>query len=103
MKKVFLLLSAGVLLVACNSGYQQDGPDQANANKTTTEDKSIDPLKLDSAAGTNVAAVNNQMQVDTNSAKIGTSKSSEPASRNTIATGSIVRGFNAPESPVSMM
>lgn len=78
MKKVFLLLSAGVLLVACNSGYQQDGPDQANANKTTTEDQSIDPLKLDSAAGTNVAAVNNQMQVDTNSAKIGTQPTGTP-------------------------
>lgn len=77
MKKVFLLLSAGVLLAACNSGYQQDGPDQANAKKTNTE-TSTDPLDQDSTAGTNLAAVNNQMQVDTNNAKIGTTPTGTP-------------------------
>ena len=78
MKKVFLLLSAGVLLAACNSGYQQDGPDQANANKTTTEDKSVDPLKLDSTTGTNVTAVAHQPQVDTSNTKIGTETTGTP-------------------------
>ncbi|WP_217275258.1 c-type cytochrome [Hymenobacter sp. BRD128] len=79
MKKVFLLLSAGVLLAACNSGYQQDGPDQVNAAKAN--DKTPDPLKQDSAAGTNVAAVNNQMQVDTNSTKIGTAPTGTPEAK----------------------
>ena len=79
MKKVFLLLSTGVLLAACNSGYQQDGPDQANANKTT--DATADPLKQDSTVGTNVTAVANQMQVDTNSTKIGTSPTGTPEAK----------------------
>lgn len=76
MKKAFLLLSAGVLLAACNSGYKQDGPDQVNASKAGTE--KTDPLDTDSTAGTNVAAVTNQMQVDTGSTKIGTSATGSP-------------------------
>jgi cytochrome c len=80
MKKVFLLLSAGVLLAACNSGYQQDGPDQANAAKTT-EEKSVDPLKIDSTTGTNVAAVAHQPQVDTSNTKIGTETTGTPEAK----------------------
>jgi len=78
MKKVFLLLSAGVLLAACNSGYQQDGPDQANANKTTTQESGVDPLKLDSTTGANVTAVAHQPQVDTSNTKIGTETTGTP-------------------------
>ncbi|RZK13495.1 MAG: hypothetical protein EOO56_26985, partial [Hymenobacter sp.] len=66
MKKVFLFLSAAALLAACNSGYQQDGPDAANAGKReTTSPAELNALNADTAAGTKRAAVANQEQVDT--------------------------------------
>jgi cytochrome c len=71
MKKVFLLLSAGVLLAACDSGYKQDGPDQVNASKAASTEKS-DELNTDSTTGANVTAVAHQPQVDTSNTKIGT-------------------------------
>lgn len=77
MKKVFLLLSAGVLLAACDSGYKQDGPDQVNASKTTSTEKS-DELNTDSATGANVTAVAHQPQVDTSATKIGTAPIGTP-------------------------
>ncbi|MDO7885063.1 c-type cytochrome [Hymenobacter cheonanensis] len=77
MKKAFLLLSAGVLLAACDSGYKQDGPDQMSASKQAGTEKT-DELNTDSTAGTNVAAVTNQMQVDTGSTKIGTGATGSP-------------------------
>lgn len=80
MKKVFLLLSTCALLAACDSGYKPDGPDQANAAKGTA-DKQPDPMKMDSTTGTNVAAVTNQMQVDTGSTKIGTTPTGTPEAK----------------------
>ncbi len=77
MKKVFLLLSAGVLLAACDSGYKQDGPDQVSASKGTSTEKS-DELNTDSATGANVTAVAHQPQVDTSTTKIGTAPIGTP-------------------------
>lgn len=72
MKKVFLLLSAGVLLTACDSGYKPDGADTVNTGKATSTEET-DVLSLDSAAGARVTAVARQPQVDTSNTKIGTS------------------------------
>ncbi|GAA4500307.1 hypothetical protein GCM10023172_20330 [Hymenobacter ginsengisoli] len=80
MKKVFLLLSAGVLLAACNSGYQQDGPDKANASKAAATEKS-DELNTDSTTGANVTAVARQPQVDTSNTKIGTEPTGAPGAQ----------------------
>jgi cytochrome c len=77
MKKAFLLLSAVVFLAACDSGYKQDGPDQANANKAVSTEKS-DELNTDSATGANVTAVAHQPQTDTSNTKIGTSSIGTP-------------------------
>jgi len=77
MKKVFLLLSAGVLLAACDSGYKQDGPDTVNTGKATSTEKS-DELNTDSATGANVTAVAHQPQTDTSNTKIGTSPIGTP-------------------------
>jgi len=78
MKKVFLLLSACALLAACDSGYKPDGADQATATKATDK---ADPLKQDSTTGTNLTAVDNQMQVDTASTKIGTATTGTPEAK----------------------
>lgn len=79
MKKVFLLLSAGVLLASCGSGYQPDGPDQVKHPAAASTEPAAGPLDRDSAAATNVTAISNQMQVDTNSTKIGTATTGTPA------------------------
>ncbi len=79
MKKALLLLSAGVLLAACNSGYKQDGPDQVNAAKPATEQS--DELDQDSTAGANLAAVAHQPQVDTSITKIGTGPTGTPSDK----------------------
>ncbi|MGI4865392.1 MAG: c-type cytochrome [Janthinobacterium lividum] len=76
MKKVFLLLSAGVLLAACDSGYKPDGPDQANAEKAAQQPEAA--LNPDSITATNVAASDHQLQVDTATTKIGTSPTGVP-------------------------
>jgi cytochrome c len=80
MKKVFLLLSAGVLLTACDSGYKQDGPDQASAQKGTATEKS-DELNTDSTTGANVTAVAHQPQIDTSNTKIGTEPTGVPGAK----------------------
>lgn len=72
MKKVFLLLSAGVLLAACDSGYKPDGPDQVNAEKAAQQPNEA-PSAPDSTTATNLAAKAHQLQVDTATSKIGTS------------------------------
>jgi cytochrome c len=77
MKKVFLLLSAGVLLASCDSGYKPDGADQVKATTATSTEKS-DELHTDSTTGANVTAVAHQPQVDTSTTKIGTSPIGTP-------------------------
>jgi cytochrome c len=67
MKQTLLLLSAFALLTACNSGYQQDGPDVKNKESASSAE-----LSRDSASETNLAAVAHQPQVDTSITKIGT-------------------------------
>jgi cytochrome c len=79
MKKVFLLLSACFLLASCGSGYQQDGPDQANAAKST--DKQEDELNHDSTTAANATAVAHQPQIDTSNTKIGTTPTGSPANQ----------------------
>ena len=68
MKKMTMLLSLGVLLTACNSGYKKDGPDEVRTEKEASSAE----LNSDSATGTGVAAMAHQMQADTNVTKIGT-------------------------------
>ena len=80
MKKVFLLLSACTLLAACDSGYKPDGPDQVKHNAAATTEQH-DPLEQDSVSSRNLTAVNNQMQVDTNSTKIGTATTGTPSDK----------------------
>lgn len=77
MKKVFLLLSAAGLLAACNSGYQQDGPDQASVGKREATNPA--DLNPDSAANVKLAAVTNQVQVDTGMTHLGTTEKGTPA------------------------
>jgi cytochrome c len=67
MKHSLLLLGAVALLAACNSGYQQDGPDIKNKESASSAE-----LSRDSASETNLAAVAHQPQVDTSVTKIGT-------------------------------
>jgi cytochrome c len=67
MKQTLLLLSTFALLTACNSGYQQDGPDVKNKESASSAE-----LSRDSASETNLAAVAHQPQVDTSITKIGT-------------------------------
>jgi cytochrome c len=67
MKHSLLLLSAFALLTACNSGYQQDGPDVKNKESASSAE-----LSRDSASETNLAAVAHQPQIDTSVTKIGT-------------------------------
>ena len=78
MKKVFLFLSAAALLAACNSGYQQDGPDAANAGKRETTNPN--ELNADSASERKLAAVSNQVQVDTGMTHLGTTAKGTPDS-----------------------
>ena len=68
MKKTALFLSLCALLAACDSGYKKDGPDEVSQKTASSAE-----LKSDSTTGRNVAAVANQMQVDTSTTKIGTS------------------------------
>ncbi|MDJ0364199.1 c-type cytochrome [Hymenobacter sp. H14-R3] len=70
MKKIALLLSLGALVAACDSGYKPDGAD-TQATVTTP----VDATAHDTTAGAKVAAVANQVQVDTNVTKIGTEHS----------------------------
>lgn len=70
MKKFALLLSLGALVAACDSGYKPDGADTQVAVNTPAGAASHD-----STAGTKVAAVANQVQIDTNVTKIGTEHS----------------------------
>jgi len=72
MKKIFLLLSAGILLTACDSGYKPDGPDQVNAQKAAQQ-RNEAPSAPDSTTATNLSARAHQLQVDTATSKIGTS------------------------------
>jgi cytochrome c len=67
MKHSLLLLSAFALLTACNSGYQQDGPDVKNKENAAASTQ----LNQDSASETNLAAVARQPQIDTSVTKIG--------------------------------
>ena len=79
MKKVFLFLSAATLLAACNSGYQQDGPDQANSGKRETSTPAdLNALNADSAADSKVSAISHQPQVDTSMSHIGTAATGVP-------------------------
>lgn len=80
MKKTLLLLSACALLAACDSGYKQDGPDQVNASKPASTEKS-DELNHDSASSSNVTAVAHQPQVDTSATKIGTTPTGSPSEK----------------------
>lgn len=68
MKPTLLLLSAALLLAACDSGYKQDGPDVKNREAAA----SAKELNRDSASETNLAAVAHQPQIDTSVSKIGT-------------------------------
>lgn len=68
MKHTLLLVSTAMLLTACNSGYQQDGPDVKNREAAASSAE----LKSDSTTGSNVTAVAHQPQVDTSVTKIGT-------------------------------
>ncbi|WP_210513572.1 c-type cytochrome [Hymenobacter terricola] len=70
MKKTALFLSLCALLAACNSGYKKDGPDEVSQQAASSAE-----LKSDSTTGQNVAAVANQLQVDTSTSKIGTEHS----------------------------
>ena len=70
MKKTALFLSLCALLTACDSGYKKDGPDEVSQQAASSA-----ALKSDSTTGRNVAAVANQMQVDTSASKIGTGHS----------------------------
>ena len=72
MKKIFFLLSAGILLTACDSGYKPDGPDQVNAQKAAQQ-RNEAPSAPDSTTATNLTARAHQLQVDTATSKIGTS------------------------------
>ena len=81
MKKVFLLLSAGVLLAACDSGYKPDGPDQVNAAQKAAATEKSDELDHDSTTGANVTAVAHQPQVDTSTTKIGTAPTGSPQAK----------------------
>jgi cytochrome c len=68
MKKIALLLSLGALVAACDSGYKPDGADTQVAVNTPAASQ-------DTTTGTKVAAVANQVQIDTNVTKIGTEHS----------------------------
>ncbi|RZK31453.1 MAG: c-type cytochrome [Hymenobacter sp.] len=68
MKKIALLLSLGALVAACDSGYKPDGADTQVAVNTPA-------TAHDTTAGTKVAAVANQEQIDTSVTKIGTAHS----------------------------
>ncbi len=70
MKKIALLFSLGALVAACDSGYK---PDAADTQAATNSPASA--ASADSTAGTKVAAVANQVQVDTSVSKIGTEHS----------------------------
>ena len=73
MKKILVFLSAAALLAACNSGYQQDGPDKAAAGKReATAPADLNAMNADTAAGAKTAAVANQEQVDTSMTHLGT-------------------------------
>jgi cytochrome c len=67
MKKTTLFLSLCALLVACDSGYKKDGPDEARS----VEEASSAELISDSVSGANAAAVAHQLQIDTSVTKIG--------------------------------
>lgn len=80
MKKILLVLSAAALLAACNSGYQQDGPDQGKSGKREVSSAAdLNATNADSAAGAKTAAVANQEQVDTAMSHIGTAATGQPA------------------------
>lgn len=81
MKKILLLLSAGALLAACDSGYKPDGPDQVNAEKKAAAAEKPDALNQDSTTGANVTAVAHQPQVDTSNTKIGTAPTGSPQAK----------------------
>lgn len=70
MKKIALLLSLGALVAACDSGYKPDAADTQAATVTPA-----DATAHDTTAGAKVAAVANQVQVDTSVTKIGTEHS----------------------------
>ena len=72
MKKTALFLSLSIcgLLAACDSGYKKDGPDEVSQQAASSAE-----LKSDSTTGRNMAAMANQMQVDTSASKIGTGHS----------------------------
>ncbi len=70
MKKFALLLSLGALVAACDSGYKPDGADTQVAVNTPA-----DKIPHDTTASTKLAAMANQIQVDTNAMKIGTAHS----------------------------
>ena len=80
MKKTLLFLSACALLAACDSGYKPDGPDQVNASKPASTEKS-DELNHDSASSANATAVAHQPQMDTSTTKIGTTPTGSPSEK----------------------
>jgi len=79
MKKVFLLLSAGVLLASCGSGYQPDGPDQVKQSGAASTEPAAGPLDPDSSMAAKATAVARQPQIDTSNSKIGTGQTGTPA------------------------
>ncbi|NML65357.1 c-type cytochrome [Hymenobacter sp. RP-2-7] len=80
MKKVFLFLSATALLAACNSGYQPDGGDRTSVERQTPADTAPTGLNPDSTAERKLAAVTNQVQVDTSMTHLGTTDKGTPDS-----------------------
>lgn len=80
MKKTLLFVSALAVLAACNSGYQQDGPDAASTGKREASSPAdLNATNADTAAGIKRAAVANQEQVDTAMSHIGTAPTGQPA------------------------
>jgi|GEM_PF-199206 len=80
MKKTLFFVSALALLTACNSGYQQDGPDAANAGKREASSPAdLNATNADSAAGAKTAAIAHQEEVDTAMTHMGTSPTGQPA------------------------
>ncbi|MGI4834531.1 MAG: c-type cytochrome [Janthinobacterium lividum] len=80
MKKVFLFLSAAALLAACNSGYQADGGDRTSVEHQAPPDAAPTGLNPDSASERKLAAVTNQLEVDTGMTKMGTTAKGTPDS-----------------------
>ena len=92
MKKVFLLLSVCASLAACSSNSETastttktsksadaDLPVNMPPPASAAPEKQSDALAQDSTTATNVSAVANQLQADTNSTKIGTSPVGSPS------------------------